>query len=36
MPNVKSTYAFIMPYHYRALCPVRRGVTQGIRPYALC
>eukprot|EP01046_Picozoa_sp_COSAG06_P017762 COSAG06_NODE_1216_length_10221_cov_9.567477_6_plen_159_part_00 len=25
-----------MPGALRALCPVRRGVTQGIRPYALC
>eukprot|EP01043_Picozoa_sp_COSAG02_P013931 COSAG02_NODE_565_length_20246_cov_13.930163_6_plen_162_part_00 len=25
-----------MPGALRALCPVTRGVTQGIRPYALC
>ena len=24
----------IMPDHRRALCPVRRGVITGIRPYA--
>ena len=23
-------------WYQLALCPVRRGVTQGIRPYALC
>ena len=32
--DVKSTYVFIMPYHYRALCPPYYGVTQGIWPYA--
>ena len=33
MPDVKSTYVSIMPYHYRALCPPYLGVTQGIRTF---
>jgi len=31
MPGVNYTNVPSMPDHHRALCPVRRGVTQGIR-----
>jgi hypothetical protein len=38
MPGFKPSFlrhpAPIMPGHRRALCPVRRGVITGIRPYA--
>jgi hypothetical protein len=36
MPYVNPTNVPIMPDHHRALCPLDLGVTQGIRPYALC
>eukprot|EP01043_Picozoa_sp_COSAG02_P007307 COSAG02_NODE_217_length_28595_cov_19.642371_9_plen_121_part_00 len=31
---ISRNIAPIMPDHRRALCPVRRGVITGIRPYA--
>ena len=33
-PSFLRHLAPIMPDHRRALCPVRRGVITGIRPYA--
>ena len=36
MPGAKLRYHPIMPGALRALCPVTRGVTPGIRPYARC
>eukprot|EP01043_Picozoa_sp_COSAG02_P026153 COSAG02_NODE_1498_length_12281_cov_14.846741_9_plen_87_part_00 len=34
-PVTASVGYLYMPGALRALCPVRRGVTQGIRPHAL-